>query len=138
MAIAAPDLSSRPYRLTIERTFSANPDVIFNAWTRRLDSWMAAPGTVLLTPAVDTAFYFETHHDVLRAPYYGRFLRLEPDKLLEFTWLSIGTNGKETLITVELAPAGSGTHLRLRHDGFADEESRDDHESAWLEVLKEL
>ena len=56
------------------------------------------------------------------------------------TWVSgaEGTKGAETVVTVELTPRESGTHLKLTHAGFADEESRQRHEQAWPEVLKQL
>lgn len=137
-SIAQPDLSSRPYALTVERAMQAPPDVLFRAWTEHLDRWLAAPGTLLMRPEANTAFYFETHHGAERHPYYGRFLRLERNRLVELTWLSTGTRHTETVITVELTPKGSGTRLRLTHMGFPDEELRNAHQEAWPMFLARL
>jgi uncharacterized protein YndB with AHSA1/START domain len=43
-----PDLSSRPFDLTVERTMLASPSVIYRAWTEQFDQWFAEPGTVLM------------------------------------------------------------------------------------------
>lgn len=141
-----PDLSDRPLRLTVERELAASPDVLYRAWTQQLDRWFARPSSVLMEPRVDAPFFFETVHRVTddgpaqRQPHYGRFLRLEIDRLVELTWVTgpLGTRGVETVVTVELTPSGTGTLLRLTHAGFGDQAARDAHEQAWPLVLAQL
>jgi uncharacterized protein YndB with AHSA1/START domain len=126
------------HHLTIEGPMKAAPEVLYAAWTTQFDHWFAVPGTVLMQGLVNTPFFFETEHGGTRQPHYGRFLHLEPNRLIALTWLTSATLGTETIVTVQLTPHNQGTHLKLTHAGFPDEETRDRHQQAWPLVLEHL
>ncbi|MEV3963644.1 SRPBCC domain-containing protein [Nocardia sp. NPDC050193] len=138
--VRVPDLSTRPYELTVERVMTASPELLYLAWTQGFDIWFAEPSSVRMRPEVNEPFYFETREEGKDRPHYGRFLRLEPGRLIEMTWVTgaDGTEGAETVVRVEFVKQPRGIRLRLRHSGFADESARDRHRRAWPAVLARL
>ncbi|MEV6772698.1 SRPBCC domain-containing protein [Nocardia sp. NPDC051030] len=135
--IRPPDLSTRPFFLAVERIMAASPAELYRMCTTQLSLWFADPGSVLSRPAVNEPFFFTAGGG---HPHYGRFLRLIPDQLVELAWVTGagGTEGAETVLTVELTQHGAGTALLLTHAGFPNAAARDRHEKSWPTVLEQL
>lgn len=135
-----PALSRGANKLIVERVMPIEAKVLYKGWTEQFDRWFAAPGSVLMSPTIDAPFYFQTDFGGRRTAHYGRFLRLEPHRVIELSWVAGagGTEGAETVVTVELMTAGEGTRVRLSHEGFPHERARNAHEQAWPMVLAQL
>lgn len=140
MAIPRPDLSDRPFSLTVNRDMQAVAEQIYDAFVLNLEQWFAAPGTAAMWAEVGTAWFFETAHAGQRHPHYGRFLHLAPGSSLQTTWVTGagGTEGAETVLTIQLDRLETGTRLTLTHAGFATEAAMARHAEAWPQVLAHL
>ena len=68
----------------------------------------------------------------------GAYREIVPNKKLVYTWAWKTTPERESLVTIELRSAGSGTELTLRHEQFADAEARDRHQHGWMGCLARL
>ncbi|APE32932.1 ATPase [Nocardia mangyaensis] len=136
--VRPPDLSTRPHELTVERVMKASPGLLYAAWTQGLDLWLAVPGSVLMRPVVNEPLYFDTGSADKRNPHYGRILTLEPDRRIEFTWVTAATDGVETVVAAEFRKQPRGIRLRLRHSGFPTAAVRDLHQQVWPEMLERL
>lgn len=140
MALPEPDLAARPHTLTIERDMRVSAGTFYRAWTAEFDRWFAAPGTLAIQAKVDGLFFFETRFEGGRHPHYGRFLELDENRRVRLTWVtgSPGTQGAETVVTIDITPRDPGCRVRLTHAGFADADTCNGHKDAWPMALAHL
>jgi len=123
--------------LTLTRTIPAKPAEVYDVW---LDAkspgspWFGA-ARVLIDPRVDGLFYHFVTHAGQDWAHYGRFVRLDRPNRIEHTWVSEGTRGLESMLTLTFEPKGEQTLLTLRHTGVPDDDFGRQHADGWGFVL---
>jgi uncharacterized protein YndB with AHSA1/START domain len=132
--------SGNTHEIVVEQHLAARPSDVYDAWTQQFDRWFAEPGTVVMRAVVGEPFRFETAYEGNRYPHFGRFLALEPDMLVEMSWVTgrNGTWGAETVVRLEIFPTDSGSRVRLTHSGFYEAAAAIQHADAWPQVLRHL
>ena len=69
----------------------SKPNTLFKAWTKEFEIWFSASDSVIMEGKentiyfLETEFKFEESEKAQREPHYGRFLRINKNKLVELT-----------------------------------------------------
>ena len=126
--------------ITVSRTIPASAEKIFDIWINPMSPggpWFGAQACIL-NPVVDGLFYFAVNHQNRTWPHYGRFTKLDRPRTIEHTWMSEGTKGAESLVTITLEPRGEETEFTLHHSGVPDDEMGHQHREGWTWILSML
>ncbi len=126
--------------ITVNRTIPAPADKIYDVWIDPKSPggpWHGAE-RVIFNPAVDGLYYLAIKHEGRIWPHYGRFTKMERPRLVEFTWMSEGTKGAESVVSVTLQQRGDQTDVTLRHAGVPDDELGHQHKEGWTWILNAL
>jgi len=126
--------------MTVTRTISAPAEKVFDVWIDPKSPggpWFGAD-RVILNPVVDGLFYSAVKHEGRTWPHYGRFIRIERPHLVEYTWVSEGTGGVESVVALTFEARGDQTEVTLRHSGVPDDEMGRKHKEGWTWVLSML
>ena len=126
--------------LTVTRAIPAPAEDVFDVWMDPKSPggpWFGAE-RVILNPVVDGLFYLSVKHEGRTWPHYGRFVRIERPRQVEYTWVSEGTQGVESVVAVTFEPRGDQTDVTLRHSGVPDDEMGRRHAEGWAWVLSKL
>jgi uncharacterized protein YndB with AHSA1/START domain len=130
----------KTHDITVSRVIPASAPDVFDAW---LDP--KSPGglwygveKVIVNPVVDGLFYHAVQHAGRSWAHYGRFIRLERGRAIEHTWMSEGTRGLESIVTITLEPQDGGTAVTLRHANIPDDEMGRGHKDGWTWYLNTL
>ena len=127
-----------PKTVTANRHLKASPERVFRAWTdpAEVKRWFK-PARVIMNVQVDGLWHSDTEFEGKHWPHYGRYLKVEPPRLLEETWMSEATHGLESVLRIEFEPRDGGTDIRLTHSGLPDDEA-ENHRQGWTELLQGL
>ena len=132
--------TTKTFDLTLTRLISAPAAEVFDVWLDPQSPggpWHGAE-RVILQPKVDGLYYFSVKHEGRVWPHFGRFDAIERPRRVQYTWMSEGTKGRETTITVTFAPKGKDTEVTLVHAGIPDDEMGRMHKDGWGYVLSSL
>ena len=128
------------FHCKVPRVIKAAPEKVFRAWTdpAHARSWLANGGDLILQPHKGGLFFLDMVYGDHTYPHYGRYLQVETNRLLEFTWMSQGTEGKESIVRVDFEAEGSATKVTLTHTGLPSDANAKEHEGGWKELLQWL
>jgi len=131
--------------LIIHRLLPASREEVFAAWTNpvSMQAWLCpAPdvtaSVVELDLRVDGAFRIDMKGDNGVSVHTGHYREITPPSRLVFTWRSVVTQQRDTLVTIELSVHPDGAELTLTHTALPDEQSQAEHQGGWLHIVDTL
>lgn len=129
--------------LFVARTFASPPQRVFEALTTPAlcALWMGPRGSETTVLELDAREGGRLLLEIRFGPdtavrIGGEFRRIEAPRLVEFTW-SMEGDDHDTVVSIELQPAGADTSLVLAHEGLTIEE-RAQNEAGWGEFFDRL
>jgi uncharacterized protein YndB with AHSA1/START domain len=136
---------SQQKTLSLTQVFKITPETAFEAWTKKeeIEKWYGPKGfttkVLELDLRVGGKYRFSMHGpDGKTVIVFGVFQEIERLKKLAFTWNWEDADEPETRVTVEYKLVDSGTEVTLIHDGFVNEERKDEHNMGWSSSWKKL
>jgi uncharacterized protein YndB with AHSA1/START domain len=131
--------------LTLKRRLNAPPQKVYAAWTdpEKILRWFGPDSGHVNDAVTDVrvggryAMTFTTE-DGERHHVSGVYREVAPNEKLVFTWAWRTMPERESLVTMEIKPDGTGSLLTLIHEQFFDEPARDRHRNGWSASLDKL
>lgn len=132
------------HSVSVSQHYATGPGAVFDAWLQpeTLAQWLrmdaAPPSAVALERRVGGAFEIRLRGDGAEVPLRGSYLEIDRPSRLMFTWVSPGTDERESIVTLDLQPQGQGTRLTLTHDGLPSAQHAQEHGTVWRGLLQQL
>jgi uncharacterized protein YndB with AHSA1/START domain len=141
-------ISTKENTLVLRRSVDAVPERVFDMWTQpeRIRTWMCPPECAIESLETDVR-EGGSYRIAMRQPngevwnVRGKYREVRRPERIVFTWAWEEDDPKdeiETVISVDLTPAGNATELVFTQTGFATVESRDGHEEGWNGAIDRL
>lgn len=132
--------------------FAATPAKVFQAWTdpNVVMRWFGSQPNSLHSATIDLRpggvwCFLEFKDDEHSIGFEGKYVEIEPDKRLVFTWskFTSGANGQRVTsppsrVEVSLSANGTGTDVRLVHSAMHSEELRRGFAGGWDRAFRTM
>jgi uncharacterized protein YndB with AHSA1/START domain len=133
------------FSLTVRREIAAPAETLFDAWldAEKLGTWLRPRSTSETRAETDPReggdFRIVMVRDRDDIVHRGTYREIDRPRRLVFTWSSLATDHRDSVITVTFEPLESGsTVVEIHQVGLPDEESRAGHTAGWSDALAEL
>jgi uncharacterized protein YndB with AHSA1/START domain len=132
------------YRLQVSRVINAPCGLVYRAWTepKQMVQWFSPEDVKChsVEAEVKVGGAYRIHMIASKGDCIavGNYREIVPDKRLQFTWNREDGGVTDTLVTVEFEDLGKSTRLTLTHEGFENEEDRDDHNEGWSSAVEKF
>ncbi len=140
-------------KLELTRVIKASKQRVFDAWTRPefIRQWFGPKDRTVEDVQADLHAGGQYKIDMSgaqgavggsgrsgHAAVSGRYVKVVPYDLLQFTWTGSWNPDEETLVTIKLRDVDGGTELKLTQERFMTETSRAQHEQGWAVPLEKM
>lgn len=125
--------------ISLHRSYDVPAQRIYDAWTdlAQLRQWLCPGGSFRGEVRVGASYDMDMLYEGKLYEHRGRFLRLEPPHLVEFTWIQAeGTYGTETIVRIEITDLGPSCEMVLTHTQLPDQKQADNHHQGWSAFLE--
>lgn len=128
------------FRVRLQQVLPAPVDLVFQAWTDPylLSCWFAPADGIPTKAEVDLRVGGRYRIEMGRRTAAGEYLEITPPTRLVFTWVWLGEDEHETVVTAEFTPLGKETLLSLTHDRLPEEVDCMGFEAGWEANLARL
>ena len=128
----------------VRRVLDASPEEIFDAWADpdQARYWMCPPGSSIpeltLEAEVGGRLHLVMRINERDYVHVGEFLEVERPRRLVFTWITMYTHYRKSVVTVEIEPLAERTELTITHVLLPNEELAEAHRKGWEELVDNL